>query len=308
MPSSCKASSPAFSHLEPVRTPVDYDYVGIYLTDRCHLNCSYCITRHHNAPFGRVRSPHLTAEQWIAGINRLVLPDNVPVTLQGGEPFLFPGVWDILEGSVPKIDIMTALPPFITRSDFENLATLAWNRRPAPYPTIRVSYHRDAHDAQELVQRIASLQEVVSIGLYYLEHPENDSAEIDELKLLADRHGIDLRSKAFLGEWQGKHYGQLRYPGAADGIRKNIEVRCRNTVVPIAPDGRVYRCHSDLYFGRRELALGNLLDHHLVIPENHLPCANFGLCNACDVKVKTNHNQVFGYTSVDIQKEDADDT
>jgi hypothetical protein len=29
-------------------------------------------------------------------------------------------------------------------------------------------------------------------------------------------------------------------------------------------------------------------------------CKVFGLCSECDVKIKNNHDQKFGYTSVDI--------
>ena len=38
-----------------------------------------------------------------------------------------------------------------------------------------------------------------------------------------------------------------------------------------------------------------------VVPPEHLPCDNFGLCSECDVKIKNNHYQQFGYTSVDIR-------
>ena len=55
-------------------------------------------------------------------------------------------------------------------------------------------------------------------------------------------------------------YGTLRYPDAVAGRPKGINVLCKNTVAPIAPDGMIYRCHSDLYFNRTQFALGNILD------------------------------------------------
>lgn len=286
--------------MKKIIIPENYDYIGVYLTDKCHLNCSYCITKHHNASFGRQDLFYLTPEQWTEGLNRLELPEGRPISLQGGEPFLYKGVWEVLENCRHKVDVMTALPPHISRSDFEKMSTLDWNKREAPYPTIRVSYHKEQHDYKELIERIAELNDILSIGLYYLEHPSNTKDELDQLKSYAKKHGVELRSKEFLGEYNGKTYGTFLYPEAVCGEVQNQLVKCKNTVVPIAPDGRIYRCHSDLYFKRTELALGNIMDEEFVFPEKHLPCAYYGTCSECDVKVKTNHLQQYGYTSVDI--------
>ena len=293
----------------PLIIPPEYDYIGIYLTEKCHLNCDYCITRHHDAPFGEDTGfGTLTPSQWIRVFNRMEMPEDVPITLQGGEPFLYKGIWEVLEGCRHKIDIMTALPPFLKREDFLNLKTLQWNKRGAPYPTIRVSYHQGQHNYVELVDRIAELNDLLSIGLYYLKHPANDEADIQKLTEYAEKQGVELRSKEFLGYWNGKQYGTFLYEGAADGIKKDETVYCKNTVVPVAPDGTIFRCHSDLYFGRKELALGSVLDENFSFPGTHQECNNYGLCNECDVKVKTNHYQVFGYTSVDIKRGDSNDS
>jgi len=287
--------------MKKIKIPENYDYVGVYLTDKCHLNCSYCITKHHGASFIGNGDVYLDKTQWIKGLNRLVLPEGVPLTLQGGEPFLYKGIWDILENIEFKADILTALPPYLNVEYFKNLKNLDWNKREAPYPTIRVSYHKEQHDYKELIERIADLQEILSIGLYYLDYPINDESEINELKKYAKKYGVELRSKSFLGYYKGRQYGELFYKDAADGFKKNYPVLCKNSVVPIAPDGSIYRCHSDLYFKRTELALGNILDDEFVFPVEHQLCNNYGLCNECDIKVKTNHNQEFGYTSVNIK-------
>lgn len=282
--------------------PLDYDYVGIYLTDKCFLKCPYCITSHHGARYiGRKESSYLSAEQWIRGINRMVLPKDVPISLQGGEPFLYPGIWEILENVRHKVDIMTALPPFLKPEHFLKLKTLEWNKRSAPYPTIRVSYHKGQNDFKELVDRIAEMDDIVSMGLYYLSHPSISSEEVVDMKAYAKAQGVELRMKDFLGLHEGKMHGALKYTGSVDGKRQGIDVLCKNTVVPVAPDGMIYLCHSDLYFDRRDRALGNILDEGFEFPQGHLPCPNFGLCSECDVKIKNNHYQQFGYTSVDIQ-------
>jgi len=287
--------------MRKIIVPNDYDYVGVYLTNKCHLNCSYCITKHFDSNFQRWEQNNLSAEQWIRGLNKLELPKDVPITLQGGEPFLYEGIWEILENARHKIDILTALPPFLTKGHFLQLKTLEWNKRKAPYPLIRVSYHKGQNDYKGLIERIAELQDMLSIGLFYFSHPATSEKEIEKVKEYSARYGVELREKDFLGEWDGNIYGTFLHKDAAIGKRKGIKVLCKNTVVPIAPDGTVYRCHSDLYFNRKKLALGNILNENLEFPKNYLYCENYGLCSECDVKIKTNRYQVYGYTSVDIK-------
>ncbi|MBN1818499.1 MAG: 4Fe-4S cluster-binding domain-containing protein, partial [Sedimentisphaerales bacterium] len=82
--------------MDKVVIPDEYDYVGVFLTEACHLSCAYCITRHHGASFGANQYNLLSPEQWIEGLNRMDLPPDVPITLQGGEPFLYKGIWPIL--------------------------------------------------------------------------------------------------------------------------------------------------------------------------------------------------------------------
>ena len=77
-------------------------------------------------------------------------------------------------------------------------------------------------------------------------------------------------------------------------------VMCRNSVIPIDCDGTMYRCHSDLYGQRKQLSIGNILDPQLQCEHRYRDCSFYGTCSPCDVKVKTNHLQEYGYTSVDI--------
>lgn len=288
--------------MNTIIVPADYDYVGIYLTNKCFLRCPYCITSHHGSNFiGRKSVNSLSPREWVRALNRLVLPENIPITFQGGEPFLYKGIWEILDNVTHKVDIITALPSFLGKKSFLKLKSLDWNKRESPYPTIRVSFHKGQNDFKEIVDRIAELDDFLNIGLYYLSHPAISEAGINAMKDYAKEKGVEFRSKEFLGVHNGKMYGTIKYPGSADGKSQGITVHCKNTVVPVAPDGEIYLCHSDLYFNRRERSLGNILDNTFVFPDGHLPCLNFGLCSECDVKIKTNHCQEYGYTSVNIR-------
>lgn len=279
--------------------PCDTDYIGVYLTNRCFLSCPYCITN-YNEPYVNTKGvSELTPGQWITGLNRLQLPTGIPLTFQGGEPFIYQGIWEILENIRHKIDILTALPPSVTPERLQKMKSLDWNKREAPYPTIRVSFHEGQNDYKTLIARIKELQNIVSIGLFAIEHP-GSAALIAEIRAYAKKEGVEFRTKNYLGKWNGKDYVSYKYPDACEGKVTRPHVRCRNTVFPIAPDGNIYRCHADLYAQRRDLAIGNILDEDLELVHRHRDCAFYGTCSPCDVKVKNNHLQKFGYTSVDI--------
>lgn len=290
--------------LPPVSVPTDTDYIGIYLTNRCFLSCNYCITNYNEQfinkkEYFRELEPH----EWIEALNRLELPVGIPFTFQGGEPFIYKGIWEILENIRHKVDILTALPPNVNPERFRKLRTLDWNKRNSPYPTIRVSFHKDQNDYKELIHRIKELKEFLNIGLYHIDHPAYPEL-IAEIRAYAAQHGVEFRTKPLLGFYKGKMQCEYRYADACVGkvMRKNVQ--CKNTVFPVAPDGMIYRCHSDLYSRRRELAIGNILDPDLKLEHKYRNCAYYGTCIPCDVKVKTNHLQVYGYTSVDILFED----
>ena len=198
------------------------------------------------------------------------------------------------------IDILTALPKTVTVEKFKSLKTLAWNKRVAPYPTIRVSYHKGQNDYHDLIPRIAELGKVVSIGLYHIDHPGYPE-ETEKIRKIAVQHGIDFRLKEYLGWFNGKMYGTYFYPDAVIGKVAEERVLCKNTVVPIGPTGHMFRCHSDLYCQRNDLAVAHILDENADFEDKFRDCNFYGLCSECDVKVKNNHHQVFGYTSVEIK-------
>ncbi len=299
MPAQILAQHP----LPKVSVPFETDYIGIYLTNRCFLSCAYCVTNYINKYINIKKINELTPAQWMSALNRLQLPPGVPLTFQGGEPFLYQGIWELLENVHQKIDILTALPPQITPQHFKALRTLDWNKRDAPYPTIRVSFHHGQNDYKKLIERIKEFQDIVSIGLFHIEHPSYPHLT-EEIRAYARKQGVEFRTKMFLGSWQGKMYGRYKYPDACRGQRTGKKVRCKNIVLPVAPDGLIYRCHADLYACRSDVAIGHLLDPDLKIENRHRDCLFYGACNPCDIKVKTNHLQEDGFCSVDIVVDD----
>jgi len=277
-----------------LKIPERYNYIAVFLTLACDLQCPFCINRFSNDV---ERYPVLPGEQWIEGLNRLVSRPDLPVTLQGGEPSLHPDFHAIVNGLRDdlNIDILTNLQ-FDTDA-FMTAVPPGRVRRDAPYASIRVSYHPGQTDLEALVVNVRTmLDRGYSVGVWAVEHP-GYADEVAQAREAWEDDGIDFRVKEFLGTHDGRLYGTYKYPEALAGEALR-PVKCRTSELIVGPTGEVYRCHADLYRGRPPV--GSILDDAFRIEDIYRPCDCFGLCNPCDVKIKTNRFQEFGHTSVDI--------
>ena len=159
--------------MKPIIIPKTYNYIGIFLTFACNYRCSYCINYFEN---GKFDSKTISGEEWAKGINRIVSRDDLPVTLQGGEPSIHKDFIYILNGIKPelKIDILTNMQfdidEFIKQVNPKRL------RRSAPYASIRVSYHPEVMDLDETLLRVLKLQDAgFSVGIWGVLHLAHES-------------------------------------------------------------------------------------------------------------------------------------
>jgi len=290
----------------PERSPLpdipindDCNYIAAFLTMACPYHCSYCINEFASS---RKHPPIMPAEDWISALSRLQNLQRshgvVPVTFQGGEPSVHPGFYDIINSldRQIRIDILTNLSfdvdEMIALVDPQRL------RRDAPYASIRVSYHPDQVQLDELLAKTHKLQDAgFSIGLFGVLHPDQFDIIMSAQQRATDE-GIDFRTKDFLGYANGKMYGRYKYPQSCTS-QTTKQVMCRTTELLMGSDGSVYRCHHDLY--EQLSPIGHILDPDFRMTKDHRLCDDFGRCNPCDVKLKTNRLQQFGYTAVDIK-------
>jgi len=281
--------------MEEIKIPQRYNYAEAYLTLRCNLNCSYCI----NKKSGRVNRnrEELSTEQWADGLNRINFGD-LPLTLGGGEPTMYKEFYKLLKILRPdiKIDLLTNLEYDVD----EFIANTSPNRfnnctNPA-YKSIRVSFHAEKMDCNELIKKAKKLQDNgYNIGLFGLNHPSNIEMNM-YITELARENKIFFFVKDFLGEYNGNLLGFYNYPHALD--KKPKSVHCRIQELLIGPEGNIYRCHRDLYSAQGEI--GNISDTELDITDKFRECHNYGNCNPCDVKLKTNRFLQMGKCSVEI--------
>lgn len=270
----------------------DINYIAAFLTLSCQLKCNYCINHHGHDLRARKQ---MSGFDWINGLNRLPRREDLPITLQGGEPSLHKDFYHIINGLNHPIDLLTNLEFDI--NDFMKNVSPERFRRNSPYASIRVSWHIGQNSGQELLDKVAEMaSHGYSIGIWGIDHPET-IAELREAQRRAWSMEIDFRIKEFLGEYNGKFYGTLRYPEAVTQIKLK-SCQCRTKELLIDPLGFIFRCHSDLYSSRYQI--GHIMDNTL--PETGVwrSCNVYGLCNSCDIKVKTNRFQQYGYSAVDI--------
>lgn len=281
---------------------LDHNYVAFFLTLACNLDCPYCINRHGITATTISSRRHMSADEWIAAADRLALRDDLPLTLQGGEPTLHQGFFRIVNEvkSEIRMDLMTNLM-FDVDAFIANVPVWRFTRE-APYAAIRVSYHPGQNDIDDLVAKTIRLQDAgFRVGLYGIEHPDPKiRGHILEVQKKCLKLGLDFRLKEFLGEFSGRMYGTFKYPDCVNGGGLK-QCCCRTTELIADPAGYVYKCHADLYAGRNPIAHILDTDFNEESIDEFRECVFYGTCNPCDVKVKTNRFQVFGHTSVEIQ-------
>ncbi len=299
---TCKIENVMIRGLPSITPKKHHNYVAFFLTLACNLKCPYCINLHDNNPRGaQAQRQFMNVNDWIIAADRLMLRTDLPLTLQGGEPTLFSGFYRFINEVKTdiKMDLMTNL--MFDVDEFIASAPVWRFTREAPYAAIRVSYHPGQNDIDDLISKTRTLQDAgFRIGLYGIEHPDPEiRAHIVEVQERCLKLGLDFRLKEFLGEHDGRMYGTFKYDESV-ASQTLKQCRCRTTEIIVDPAGYVYKCHADLYNARNPIA--HILDTEFNEDsiDEFRDCPNYGTCNPCDVKVKTNRFQVFGHTSVEI--------
>lgn len=263
--------------LPQLTLPETLNYIGLFLTLECNLNCVYCINDPSQTGQREIFFPiqaksvrkGLTPEEWARGLNRLPFKPDLPITLQGGEPMLYwggKGLGLLLEQTPHYFDLLTNLaikPDVFVRNLNGQQAKLM---RDAPYPSIRVSYHADEMNRvwagrgfAELVDRCSALSDFgfrvspnkaeSDVGIYMVAHPDNiETPEMTALYM----NRVPFETKEFLGVHNGELFGHYLYPFSIDLLFRNIHpvplaCECRTTELLLDPYGFVWGCHYYLY-------------------------------------------------------------
>ena len=270
--------------MKNLKLPERYNYAEAYLTFRCNLDCDYCINK-----FGKLKDrDELTAKEWINSLNRIDF-GQIPLTLGGGEPTLHKEFYKIINNLEHKVDLLTNLQfdiqEFIKKVDRNNFTESSIYH----YHPIRISYHAERMNREKIINDALQLMNSgFNIGIFGIRHPYTINENM-AMSFSCTKMRIPFYEKDFLGEVDGRIYGYYKYP---KGLNPEFndhgqlkEVKCRTRELLIAPNGDIHRCHRDLY--KSENPIENIQGVR-TLEDNFRPCSNYGECNPCDLKLKTN--------------------
>lgn len=280
-----------------IKIPKSYNYIGIFLTLKCNVGCAYCINKYGAFDPG----DEISTNAWIEVLNRIPTRQDLPLSIQGGEPTMHPGFYDIVNALYKKKKHMDLLSngTFDLRKFCDHVSPKVFKRE-ARYASIRLSLH-DTTDLTALAIKVYMLQNSgYEVGIWGIEDADSSTnPKLTEAKSMLKWLNIDFRTKEFLGKkWEGdKVHGTYKYPSAVTGGRK--KVWCKSSELLINPSGKVFRCHAELYANKNPL--GHILDKDFKIKEGFYACENYGQCNPCDIKLKTDRFQETGHCSVEIK-------
>jgi radical SAM protein with 4Fe4S-binding SPASM domain len=226
------------------------------------------------------------------------MSEGLTITLEGGEPTLHKGFYDIIKNVKKPVDMLTNLQ-FDVDDFVKNIDPRFFSfGRKIGYKSIRASYH---HQSQtELLEKAVKLQDAgFNIGLFSVNMPDKIEKNM-EMAERCRKAKIYFYTKDFLGYLDGRLYGYYKYPDAVKNEKKTVYCRIKELLV--APDGTCFRCHRDLY--ANENNIGNITEENFIIKDIFRECSNFGDCSPCDVKLKTNRFLEMGNCSVEIKNKE----
>lgn len=277
--------------MNPIKLPEHYNYIEAFLTYDCNMSCDYCLNR-----FQELTSPRpLTAKDWVRALARIFPSADLPITIGGGEPTIYPGFYEVMD-SIPNgtVDLLTN--GTFDVKEFKKRLRPSKFRNNTKYASIRFSLHFSSNLKLVLNNIVELKKSGYHVGMWCTDHPDITSLMLKVRDICSDFE-IDFRIKEFLGYHKGKLYGRYKYPNAI-GRSYTSTILCKPSEMLIAPDGKVFRCHRDLY--AYEFAIGDMLGK-VRFPEWG-ECREYGNCHPCDIKMKYNRFQEYGHCPVEIKK------
>lgn len=247
-----------------------YNYIGIFLVMRCNYRCSYCIN-------WKNKYTERDGKYWVKNLNKL--ETNLPITFGGGEPSLHKDFYYILKNLKHKVHLLTNLS-FDPQLLIDNNINLDMFDNEKSFAPIRVSFHSEFMDKDIVLEKMRFLKEHgFRAALYCVETKQN----IKAIKFFKSQEWLDFQTKPLL-----------------DNIIKQAQntkkVLCRTKELLVAPDGKIYRCHRDLY--KKDGFVGTL-DTIKEISYIFGECYHGNECHPCDLKIKRDRFGKEGYCAIE---------
>lgn len=264
--------------LPQIKIGGDINYIAAYLTD-------------YTAPTGGGFSPggkfpvsktqFMTASQWTSALNRLDPASCAPVALINGGPALHPEFNEIIEGLNNELKVT-----FVTSLQFD-IPEFIKQARPGRFVQIHAGYAPETLKADEVVARSNNLKDS-GFDITVIMPVRPDIALFEpEIRHKCESAGIDFIARDMPEPGASGRDGKLKWDDCC-GAAYMKNVLCRTTGVLIAPDGNVYRCHSNLY--NRADPVVHILSPFFPATKKFLPCGRYGGCDPADVALSPSRN------------------
>ncbi|MCK5604638.1 radical SAM protein [Candidatus Pacearchaeota archaeon] len=249
-----------------MQLPSIFNYIGILITLRCNFKCSYCLN-------WRINKEEKDVDYWLKAIDRI--ETDLPITLSGGEPSIHKAFFPLLTNLNKKFDLLTNLS-FDIDEFIENVSVDRF-QNDKDYAPIRASFHPGFSEKINVIERTRKLMDAgFRVGVYVVETEDNKPV-IEGLRKI---DWLDLQVKPYVDH-------EVK-------VNKRRTRRCAISELIVGPNGKIYKCHRDLYKG--EYDLGELLTSS--INYAYRWCDNANECHPCDIKTKRDRYGNSGYTSV----------
>ncbi len=240
----------------------------------CTATCSYCI-QNYSFVNGRMDSPlrrTLPPEHWL----KLNAIKNKPesIVISGGEPMLYKGLADILEGlnTFKQITVVSNLTLDVTAL-VERLRSIRTHKI-----LFECTYHDEAIDLETFISRALILEEAGLLGSVRIVDVSSEKT-LEHIGKFAD-HGLKLAALYEIGYKDGK---PLVYKNEdASNLVRKPPVLCKTSLIVFGPTGDVYNCHTKLYWDDKQSSFGNIVSG-FEIPDGHYVCHDYGFCNPCQI-------------------------
>jgi MoaA/NifB/PqqE/SkfB family radical SAM enzyme len=267
--------------------PKRVNYIALFLTYRCKLRCYYCIERE---AWGE--TVEMEVADWARWLERLDLrkTEDLPVTLQGGEPTDYVGWSEVVQHAPSEMKFhMLTNGMGVSWKEWGNVDPKRFQTPGLTFAPIRVSYHPGYSNDIAVLDAVVGLRKMgFRAGMYCVDVPSRRLG-IAEMARRCMWEGVPFHTKELLTATHGTY----KYPWAKDGVPKKGWV-CRSNELIVSPEGLVYPC---------AFYMQNRINGSEKFVDGWRRCDLCGKCSYCDVKEKRDRYGKSGYSSVNLGQE-----
>jgi SAM-dependent methyltransferase len=280
----------------PIRWLLGNSYWAAFLTFNCTGDCSYCIQHICKDEFLKAKMEYskneVEPQEWIDFYNSLQKYKGQKLGVIGGEPTIYKGFFDIINGISGYYKTVTTN---LKAPIFNDISSFSSNIINKEFLRINTSFHSEIISVDEFCDKVHKLREcgfdVDQIAM--VDHPTSNFRYYYNEFI---KRGVALTPQTFLGKVNNVLLPNPEFDIAKDYNEHGItdfaiynqgfsceeknNVLCMTRRFMVAPDGGLYRCHYHLYSKRG--VLGNIQDEEFSVFSDYIKCSDFGYCNPCD--------------------------